>query len=416
MRLPRSTSFVLTGLALAASGCFTQGSDDGGASLTDSDSTGDGDGDTGDGDGDTGDGDGDAGDGDGDGDAGDGDGDGDAGDGDGDTGPMCSPEETECGGECANLNEDPSHCGACDHDCLGGACNTGVCEPVELASEKGRLFMVHVDQNHIYYGGDGTDVGRIDKDGSNDTILVPAGMNIDQREWCYTSAFTGDAVVWGNDWVQPGVRGCLVPDCAGGVQTFKPGLNMYSMSYDAINGKLYWNQASDIVEAVWPAGSIMPFTFTQSPFDITTDGDYVYWVSRVAVDDYHVRKLPVGGGNMTELAINRVDAYALAVAPTKVIWADTNAIVEAALPNGIGGADPAEFAPVTNIRQIVVDDTHVYWTSQQDNVGTVGRCPIDGCGGPPEIMAQVSQPWGITFDPIAIYFVTEDGAIYKVAK
>ena len=74
------------------------------------------------------------------------------------------------------------------------------------------------------------------------------------------------------------------------------------------------------------------------------------------------------------------------------------------------------FAPVTAIRQMVSDDTHVYWTSNQDGVGTVGRCPLEGCDGPPQILAQVTEPWGITLDALAAYFVTEDGEIYKVAK
>jgi hypothetical protein len=420
MRLPTSLCSLVPFIALAAPACFTDAPDDGAGETAgdgDGDSTGDGDGDgdpSGDGDGDgdpTGDGDGD-----GDGDPGDGDGDPGDGDGDGDPGPMCSPEETECGGECANLDEDAAHCGACNHDCLGGACNAGTCEPVQLADGKGRLFMVHVDQNHVYYGGDGVAVGRIDKDGSNDTILVPAGMDIQSREWCYDSAITNNAVVWGNDWVQPGVRGCLLPDCVGGVQTFKPGLNLYGMSFDAMNGKLYWNQGENIVEAMWPNGMIANFVATNAPRELDTDGDYVYWVSRPAIDDYHIRKRPVGGGNVVELAINRPSAGAMAVTPGKIIWEEMGAIVEAALPNGIGGAAPAVFADVVGVRKIVVDDTHVYWTSSQDNVGTVGRCPIDGCDGPPEILAQVPQPWGITFDPAAIYVVTEAGVIFKVAK
>jgi hypothetical protein len=31
-------------------------------------------------------------------------------------------------------------------------------------------------------------------------------------------------------------------------------------------------------------------------------------------------------------------------------------------------------------------------------------------------MAQIPSPWGITFDPVAIYVVTEAGVIFKVAK
>jgi hypothetical protein len=416
MRLPPLLAIVPC-VPLAASACFTEVPDDDGAGETGSGGTnGDGDGDSGDGDGDgdSGDSDGDPGDGDGD-TTGDGDGD-TTGDGDGDTGAMCTPEETNCGGECTVLDEDANHCGACNHSCLGGNCNVGTCEPVELATDKGRLFMVHVDQDHIYYGGDGVDVGRIDNDGSNDTILVPAGGDIQQREWCYDSAFTGDAIVWGNDWVQPGVRGCLLPDCAGGVQTFKPGINLYGMSFDTMNGKLYWNQGEDIVESVWPDGVMTTFLATNSPFALDTDGDYVYWVSRMAVDDYHIRKRPVGGGAVVELSINRPDAGAIAVAPNKIVWAEDNTIVEAALPNGVGVGVPGLFANVGFVRKLAIDDTHVYWTATQDDVGTVGRCPISGCDGPPEIMAQVPQPWGITFDPVAIYFVTEAGSIYKVAK
>ena len=168
---------------------------------------------------------------------------------------MCTPEEADCSGECVVLSEDPAHCGACGHDCLGGACDAGTCAPVELASGKGRLFMVHVDQNNIYYGGDGVEVGRMGKDGANDTVLVPAGPMPTDKEWCYDSAFTGDAIVWGNDWVQPGVRGCSVPDCMGGVQTFVPGMNLFAMVYDATNSTLYWNQGADLVEASWPGAT-----------------------------------------------------------------------------------------------------------------------------------------------------------------
>src|SRR5690348_1869958 len=125
MRMTHALSFWLAGLALAVSGCFSSTADDVASETGDTTGDGDGDGDTGDGDGDTGDGDGDGDTGDGDGDTGDGDG--DSGDGDGDTGPMCSPEETNCGGECATLDENPDHCGACMHSCVGGVCNTGVC-------------------------------------------------------------------------------------------------------------------------------------------------------------------------------------------------------------------------------------------------------------------------------------------------
>ncbi|PRQ07661.1 hypothetical protein [Enhygromyxa salina] len=400
---------LLPCVLLTTPGCFQDNPDN---LIGETAGDGDGDGDPGDGDGDPGDGDGDPGDGDGD----PGDGDGDPGDGDGDPGPVCTPEETDCGGECVVLGEDPQHCGACGHDCLGGSCDAGTCGTVELASGKGRLFMVHVDQTSVYYGGDGTDVGRIDKDGTNDTVLVPAGPMISDKEWCYDSAFTGDAIVWGNDWVQPGVRGCMTPDCAGGVQTFMPGLNLFAMAYDATNSRLYWNQGADLVSAAWPGGSMTTVVPGQNPREITTDGDFVYWVARLGNEDYHVRKRAVGGGNMIELALNRPQAARLTVGGSKVFWSEPIGIVQAPLPNGIGGADPQVFATATQLLAMAADSSHLYWTSQQDGVGVVSRCPLAGCDGPPEILAQIDEAWGLTFDPVAIYFVTETGFIYKVAK
>jgi hypothetical protein len=294
-------------------------------------------------------------------------------------------------------------------------CNAGSCEPFELANGKGRLFMAEVDANNLYYGGDGANVGRIGKDGQNDTILAAAGATVQDKEWCYASTKAGNTVVWGNDWVQPGVRGCNLPDCAGGVQTFMPGMNLYAIAYDDANSRLYWTQGDNIATASWPGGMMTSFAGA-APRELATDGAFVYWASRLGATDYRLRKRSVGGGNVIELAVDRPSVTAIAVAPSKIIWAETDQIVEAALPNGIGGANPAVFADVGAIRNIVVDDTHVYWTSNDNGVGTVGRCPIAGCDGPPEVVAQVGKPWGITYDEAAVYFVTENGFIFKWAK
>src|SRR6476659_4574484 len=37
----------------------------------------------------------------------------------------------------ADLGHDPANCGRCGHDCLGGGCDAGGCEPVVLVAEDG---------------------------------------------------------------------------------------------------------------------------------------------------------------------------------------------------------------------------------------------------------------------------------------
>jgi hypothetical protein len=55
-----------------------------------------------------------------------------------DTGPAC--DATVCGGACVDTSKDAHNCGACGRDCLGGACTSGLCGDVKLASGKvGRM-------------------------------------------------------------------------------------------------------------------------------------------------------------------------------------------------------------------------------------------------------------------------------------
>src|SRR5690349_7067990 len=43
-------------------------------------------------------------------------------------------------GPCTNVATNPKHCGACFHDCLGGQCVGGACQPIQLAVDDGLLF------------------------------------------------------------------------------------------------------------------------------------------------------------------------------------------------------------------------------------------------------------------------------------
>jgi hypothetical protein len=53
--------------------------------------------------------------------------------------PACPPPKAKCGNECADLQSDPHHCGACGAACAGpGACKAGTCcAPTETACGNG---------------------------------------------------------------------------------------------------------------------------------------------------------------------------------------------------------------------------------------------------------------------------------------
>jgi hypothetical protein len=46
---------------------------------------------------------------------------------------TCAASYTQCAKDCVDLQSDPKNCGSCGHDCVGGACSAGQCQPWVVA-------------------------------------------------------------------------------------------------------------------------------------------------------------------------------------------------------------------------------------------------------------------------------------------
>jgi hypothetical protein len=337
----------------------------------------------------------------------------------------CTPSLATCNGKCVDTDKDAQHCGACGHDCLGGECTLGVCQPIEIANAQGREFIIAVDADFIYWGGDGAVVGkkRIDNSGVI-TQLVPASG----KEYAYFGALTATTLYWANDWKDNGVRGCALPSCAGGPSllisgTTPPG----ALTYSASASTLYFPQGASIWHQPLPSGTAAKFvTTTNSPRSLQTDDSFLYWAEYdAAAKTAEIRKAPLAGGSTSSLASSVKDFDDLAVYAKKmyVLTVPTGAsagpsnIVTVALPNGIGTASPTQFAPAgAESLKLTADASGVYWTQRDGTNGSIRHCPLAGCTGDPEILAPSTTPWGITTDANAIYWTTEDGFVMKLAK
>ena len=49
-----------------------------------------------------------------------------------DAAPSCASPTQACGQSCVDVTKDAAHCGRCGHDCAGGACAGGLCQPLTL--------------------------------------------------------------------------------------------------------------------------------------------------------------------------------------------------------------------------------------------------------------------------------------------
>lgn len=334
-------------------------------------------------------------------------------------GLVCDEGESICDDTCTDTAVDAANCGECGHSCLEGSCTDSACDPIELATGLGRLFFIVVSDEDIYVGGDGVSIRRMAKDGTGDTEVAPAG------EYAYDYAWTGDAVVWGNDWnpAQWSVRGCAAPSCVGGVQQFvSSASNVYAMAYNNEASRLFWNQGTTVVQYPWPNGPQSNFATGQVAVrSMTSHEDFVYWGDRenAASTDIRARSADSAGG-IVDIALGRPEVGSwMAANSSRLFWAEEADIVSAPLPAGIGAGEPDNVGTAGgSVREIVADEDYVYWaTSAAKGAGSIARCPVDGCAGGPTLLdAPVDRPWALAQDETALYWVTEAGVVGKIAK
>lgn len=65
---------------------------------------------------------------------------------------QCESPKAVCNQACIDVSSDPKNCGTCGHDCLGGSCTEGKCQPVAVISSLGSSFrLLGIDAQNLYY-------------------------------------------------------------------------------------------------------------------------------------------------------------------------------------------------------------------------------------------------------------------------
>lgn len=299
---------------------------------------------------------------------------------------SCEAGTQECDSDstngCEDLSSDPLHCGRCGHDCLGGECVAGVCQPVLLASGIQKPFALIKDADYIYGTGDDT-AGQV--------------------------------------WKVP-VHDCTTPSICASVLTN--------------TGAKYQDIAQDI-EAVFftdrSAGRVLRLskmggdpcdlaTNQQDPVGVAVDDSYVYWTTRSGNRILRADK-DCSTADPPEVVVPSTPApQLLLLDSTGLYWTSmTGGLLSWASADGSSsepvwsGISPGDF-----MFGLAMDDTWVYWRDGEQYTtggqsGRLVRARRDRSGGFEVLAENQGRPRYMDLDDTHIYW-TADDAVHRMAK
>lgn len=321
---------------------------------------------------------------------------------------------------CTNTQNDTFNCGACGHDCLGGACNAGVCAPVVLANEPGEPVEIAVDGTHVYWTNAATgDVRRAPIGGGAAETIFDGPDGTDLAEGLLR---VGNDLYFAIDDVNGGVYRCPVTGCgAGGPQLVvavkSPGFmglaagNVLVVSEGTFDGR--------VGRCTLPcAGGLTFVTGAESfPKYAAVEGDAVYWSTLIPGPGNLRGKADDGSSETTLVPTQAVQQ--IAVKGSEVIFAARGSGVKG-VPRA-GGAIRRLYDPLTQSERFALDGNDVYFNDTAASTGRILKCALAGCGDAGTTMAALqARPHAIVVDSKSVYWTNRGdsnaGTIMRLAK
>ena len=375
-------------------------------------------------------------------------------------GPAVTDAGSDGAHPCSDLKSDPNNCGACGHDCLGGACSNSVCQPALVVDGAGKIapfFMVE-SADTLYFTSYNTidviaNVAKIPKSALAADSGAPAytilgdftqgdGGNM-YGDYPYQLSISGgtlDVAITANAYASNGAYfGGIVKCTTGGCATTSPPYTVPGIDsagvftigslvvYDGYaftgNDKIY------IANPDLTSPTEVPFTLSNGEVNsIIIDNGIAYVAAASGVYAFNVT-----ASSPTPVHLSTTYADHVAVSGNNVYFTSPvtgNATVQIT-SDGVDGGAPRTVASGSDYWKtplsIATDNDYFYIADEADgtmpNTGKLVRCPLAGCGDNNANAvvlstgaAQFGNPRAVIVDDDAVYWGDRTGKIWKLAK
>jgi sugar lactone lactonase YvrE len=343
----------------------------------------------------------------------------------------------------ADTNADPHNCGACGHDCCGGACTAGQCQPLVLASQQVKPAWVIADATHVYWEVNTTsfqgsvpptDVMRVGTDGSNLEVFASQraifnGIQTDGTRIIWLEASVAPPAPFRVAWAD---KTATVGDAGAPVQVvpaMDPNASSASMrGFYVDTATMYWfgnssTECPNFSACVFFAptsnlGARTVVQVTTSPYNIalgSADTDYIYpWTQNGSIA--RLSKKLVDGGLPSDIVETTADGGVsiTAVDETTLYFSNTAAGTIYAMPKVPDAGAPQVFATLQNVpRTLAATQGQVYWANSDGIVS----CPASGCPNGPDKPRVIVAENGITdfaITPSCFFYANPQNGTIKV--
>lgn len=284
---------------------------------------------------------------------------------------RCDGGQSFCGGACTNLQSSPRHCGACNHDCVGGACVSARCTPYRFVTVP-----------------NATAITQLAYDGT----------------WIYSGRYRDEGIVR--------VRA----DGTGSVETVVPATGS-TLALGVHRDRVYWSWhfAMLVQGRAIAGGALSSVNFGGRVGAFAVDDESIYSVDYGTDSSSTVRRQPVNGGTETTVGIVPSRGGETIILVNGDLFVGTQFSADLyRIPQGTQPVEVFANLGVNGVEQLAYDERFIYASSARLS-GIVRVNRISRQVSP--VLMESRQVFGIAVTPTMLFYAVHlEGQIWAIRK